>query len=74
MQWCNGREFGLKSEGLGFAPSLCSIIFPLDRWKILVALKTQQKIQTQIAKDFWLHVRIESAAPGLGIENLHHGL
>ncbi len=53
LQWRSGRSPGSYSEGRRFAPPLCSITFPLHRWKIPVAPKTQQKNQAHMAKTFF---------------------
>jgi hypothetical protein len=39
LQWRSGRTPGSQSEGRRFAPTLCSIYFPLHRRKIPVAQK-----------------------------------
>jgi hypothetical protein len=50
----------LKVEGS--CPALLKT-FPVHRWKISGALKTQQKIQAQMEKNVLLSLRIQSASP-----------
>jgi hypothetical protein len=77
IQGCSGAVVEHLAHNLKirrFAPTLCSITFPLHRRKIPVAHKSQQKIQALMAKDFLLYVRNESAAPGLGNGKSHQAL